>query len=301
MATVGNGKGRSFSITFQTQQEMPHVPLDRKQFGPWALITGASSGIGRELARQVAACGIDVALVARRENLLREVANECSRDFRVQHRIIVTDLSTDDSMAKVIQGTRGLDIGLIVSNAGTANPGKFLEKGREELIELLRLNTVAHLELAHHFGAKLVARGLGGILFVGAMGANQGVPLMANDAAAKSYVRNLSVALHYEFELAGVHVTLLAPGPTETPVLAKFGLDPQTMPMKPMGTRQCAQEGLSALAHNQPVIIPGRMNRIMNALVPAAVTRRIMTKMLTQSLAAKADAAKAAPISGVTS
>jgi uncharacterized protein len=280
--------------------QMTPAPLNHKQFGPWALITGASSGIGREFARQVAASGIDLVLVARRENLLREVARECSREFGVQHRIITADLSTEASFPMIVQETRELDIGLVVSNAGTANPGRFLEKGIGELRELLRLNTLAHLELAHHFGRKLVARGSGGILFVGAMGAEKGVALMANDAAAKSYVRNLSVALHLEFKPSGVHVTLLAPGPTQTPVLEKFGLDPKAMPMKPMGARQCAQEGLAALARNRPTIIPGRMNRLMNALVPTAVIRGIMGKMLTQSLAAKAAASKAASVSVTT-
>jgi uncharacterized protein len=267
---------------------MTHANLDRNQFGPWALITGASSGIGREICRQVAASGIHVVLVARRENLLREVARECSQEFGVQHRILAADLSADHFILALGEATRDLDLGLVVSNAGTANPGRFLEKGRGDLIELLRLNTLAHLELAHYFGGKLVARGSGGILFVGAMGADKGIPLMANDAAAKSYVRSLSIALHSELKREGVHVTLLAPGPTETPVLAKFGLDPKRMPMKPMSASQCAHEGLVALAGNRPHIIPGRMNRIMNAWVPAPVTRGIMMRMLTKSLAAKA-------------
>jgi short-subunit dehydrogenase len=267
--------------------------LDRNQFGPWALITGASSGIGREFARLVAASGIHVVLVARRECLLLEVGKDCSDEFGIEHRIVVADLSADNFMSALVGATRGFDIGLVISNAGTANPGRFLEKGREELIELLRLNTLAHLELAHHFGHRLLSRGVGGILFVGAMGADKGIPLMANDAAAKSYVKNLSVALHSEFKPAGVHVTLLAPGATETPVLAKFGFSPKTMPMKPMSARRCAEEGLTALAKNRRTIIPGRMNRILNAFVPAAVTRELMARMLAKSLAAKAGPSKA--------
>src|SRR6266436_2522883 len=99
--------------------------LDRKRFGPWALITGASSGIGREFARQVAGSGINVVLVARRETLLKEVAAEIARDFRVEYRVAVADLSVEGFIKGLAEATRDLDVGLVVSNAGSANPGRF--------------------------------------------------------------------------------------------------------------------------------------------------------------------------------
>jgi len=126
--------------------------LDRRQFGPWALVTGASSGIGREFARQVAAAGINVVLVARRETTLIEVGRSIGNDFKVQHRVIVMDLSQEGFIPKLAEHTKDLDIGLVVSNAGTANPGEFLKLDRQMLEETLRLNTMAHLDIAHHSG-----------------------------------------------------------------------------------------------------------------------------------------------------
>src|SRR5690349_20337130 len=101
---------------------------------------------------------------------------------------------------------------------------------------------MAHLDITHHFGAKLAERRRGGLILVGAMGAENGIPCIANDGAAKAYVHSLGEALHYEFKPLGVYVTVLAAGFTNTPVLEKFGFDPKTMPMKPMSVEQCVLE-----------------------------------------------------------
>ncbi|MGH9774279.1 MAG: SDR family NAD(P)-dependent oxidoreductase [Candidatus Acidiferrales bacterium] len=259
--------------------------INKKRFGPWALVTGASSGIGREFARQIAASGINVVLVARREALLDEVGKAIAKDFKVQYRTVVADLSQAGFLENLAKATDDLDIGLVVSNAGTGNPGEFLKIDREELESLLRVNTLAHLDIAHHFGQKLASRGHGGLLLVGAMGASNGVPYMANDGAAKAYVHSFGEALHVELKPLGVHVTVLPPGLTETPVIAKFGLSPDTMPMKPMKVEQCVSEGLKALEENRSMIIPGRLNRIMNAVVPGSVARRMAASMLRKTLA----------------
>ena len=262
--------------------------IDKRRFGPWAVITGASSGIGKEFARQIAASGVHVALVARREPLLRTVGAECTQASGVQHRIIPLDLSEPDFLPVLADATRDLDVGLVVSNAGTGSPGRFLDKSREELMQLLRLNTAAHLDIARHFGERLERRGSGGLMFVGAMGADKGIPFMANEAGAKAYVRSLSLSLHEELKSHGIHVTVLPPASIETPVLEKFGFDPATMPMKPMTVDRCVYEGLRALTQNRPVIIPGRVNRIMNAVIPAAMARRLMARMLAKTVATAA-------------
>ena len=99
------------------------VNIGKERFGPWALITGASSGIGREFARQIAAAGINVVLVARRETTLIEVGRSIAKDFKVQHRVIAMDLSQEGFIPKLAELTKDLDIGLVVSNAGTGNSG----------------------------------------------------------------------------------------------------------------------------------------------------------------------------------
>ena len=261
--------------------------LDKKRFGPWALVTGASSGIGKEFARQIAASGINVVLVARRDALLAELGRAISQEFDVQHRTLAMDLSQEGFIAGLADATHDLDIGLVVSNAGTGNPGEFLKLDRQLLQETLRLNTMAHLDVTHHFGVKLAERRRGGLILVGAMGAENGIPCMANDGGAKAYVHSLGEALHYEFKPLGVYVTVLAAALTNTAVLEKFGLDPKTSPMKPMSVEQCVSEGLNALRENRSRIIPGRLNRFMDAFVPAFVKRTMTAKMLGKALARK--------------
>ena len=150
--------------------------IDKKRFGPWALVTGASSGIGREFARQIAASGINVVLVARRDALLSELGRAISQEFDVQYRALAMDLSQEGFIAGLADATHDIDIGLVVSNAGTGNPGEFLKLDRQLLQETLRLSTMAHLDIAHHFGQKLAERRRGGIILAGAMGAENGVP-----------------------------------------------------------------------------------------------------------------------------
>jgi short-subunit dehydrogenase len=267
--------------------------IDKKRFGPWALVTGASSGIGREFARQVAAAGINVVLVARRENLLKQAGAEFSKRYGVEHRVVVLDVSQEDFIGQLASATNDLDIGLVVSNAGTGNPGEFLKHDRQLLRETVRLGAMAHLDIAHHFGAKLTERRRGGIVLAGAMGAENGVPLMANDGAAKAYVHSLGEALHFEFKPLGVCVTVLAAGFTDTAVIGKFGLDPKTMPMKPMSVEQCVSEALDGLRQNRSRVVPGRMNRILNALVPASLARRLEADLLGKGLASKSALANA--------
>jgi short-subunit dehydrogenase len=269
------------------------VALDKKRFGPWALVTGASSGIGKEFAQQIAASGINIVLVARREDLLKEVGVEFSKGYGVEHRVVVLDVSQEDFIRQLASATDDLDIGLVVSNAGTGNPGEFLKLDRQLLEDTLRLNTMSHLDIAHYFGGKLAERRRGGLILVGAMGAENGIPCMANDGAAKAYVHSLGEALHYEFKPLGVYVTVLAAGFTNTAVLEKFGLDPKTMPMKPMSVEQCVSEGLSGLLKNRSRIVPGRMNRIMNALVPASLARKMLADLLGKGLASKSAVATA--------
>src|SRR5580693_3228407 len=254
--------------------------LDKERFGPWALVTGASPGIGKEFARQIAASGINIVLVARREDLLKEVGVEFSKRSRVEHRVVVLDVSREDFIRQLAPATNDLDIGLVISNAGTGNPGEFLKLDRELLQATLRLNTMAHLDITHHFGVKLAKRRRGGLLLVGAMGAENGIPCMANDGAAKAYVHSLGEALHYEFKPLGVYVTVLAAGVTNTAVIDKFCLNPHTMPMTPMSVDQCVSEGLSGLRKNRSRVVPGRLNRIMNALVPASLARKMEADIL---------------------
>src|SRR5258706_6587544 len=172
------------------------VVLDKKRFGPWALVTGASSGIGKEFARQIGASGINIVLVARREDLLKQAGAEISKRYGVEHRAVVLDGSREGFIGQLAFITYDLAIGLVVSNAGTGNPGEFLKLDRQLHQATLRGSTMAHLDITHHFGAKLAKRRRGGLILGGAMGAENGVPFMANHRTAKADVTSLGEAAH---------------------------------------------------------------------------------------------------------
>jgi short-subunit dehydrogenase len=263
------------------------IHVDKDKFGPWAIVTGASSGIGKEFARQLAASGLNLVLVARRLPLLEDLGRQLKKEYGVHYRAVEVDLTEDDFLEKIEAATQDLDIGLLISNAGAGVPGEFLTLERSALLRIVHLNAIAHLDLAHHFGQRLAQRGRGGVLLVSAMGAAQGIPYMANDSGTKAFVLSLGEALHVEFQKLGLHVSVLLPSPTDTPVLAEFGFDVDTMPMKPMSVEQCVDEGLAALNANRATHITGRMFRIMDALTPRSVMTRMNGNMLAKAIAGK--------------
>jgi short-subunit dehydrogenase len=244
------------------------IRVDRARFGPWALVTGASSGIGLAFARHLAANGINLALAARRLSTLDEIGRDLSTRHGIAHRTVAVDLTRPDHLATVTAATADLDIGLVVSNAGDMLLGEFLDNTHEDLLAELRINTEAHLSLTHHFGRSMVRRGQGGIVLVSSLAGVQGVPYIASYSAAKAYLLTLGEALHHELSPHGVAVTVLTPGATATPMMTRFGADRTAMGRMMMPAEACAAEGLTALGGRRPTRISGRMNRLTVALTP---------------------------------
>ncbi len=259
-----------------------------KQFGPWALVTGASSGIGAEFVRRLAAEGFNIALAARRGNLLQTLAAEVERRHGITTRCVVVDLSEEDAVDKLDQQLRDIDVGLVVSNAGTGQPGHFLEQDHRELLERFRLNALSHLNIAYAFGTRLAKRGGGGILFGGAMGAFHGIPFAATDAGSKALVQSLGESLHLELKRKNIRVMTLVVPPTNTAIITKFGLDPADMPMKPMSVEQCVSEALSHFNQGRSLSLPGAFNRLFSGIMPMKLMRIMMGKMIEQTLAKNA-------------
>jgi len=260
--------------------------LDGTRFGPWALVTGASSGIGRGFAEQLAANGINVVLAARRLSTLDEIGQELAQRHGIEFRTVRADLSRPDFMDTVIEATRDLDIGLVVSNAGDMVMGEFLASPADALVDEARLNVDAHLLLTHHFGQRLARRGRGGLLLVSSTAALQGVPYSANYAASKSYVFTLGQALHHELAAAGVHVTVLLPGATATPMLGRFGADKTAMGRLAMPVDACVADALKALRANRAVRVSGFMNRLLLVTTPRSARTRLMGA-LSKTMAAR--------------
>lgn len=257
--------------------------IDKDKFGPWALITGASSGIGEEFARQLAASGLNLVLVARRLPLLEDLGKQLAKQHNIEYLAIEADLADEDAVEKLTKTTRHLDIGVLISNAGTGRPGRFLSCDLRDLMYVVRLNALSHLSLTHYFGRKMADRGKGGVLLTGAMGAIDGLPFMANESGTKSMVQGWGKALHTELEGSGVHLTVMITSPTETPVLPLLGFTKENLPMRPISVKQCVRESLRALAENRRTVLPGRKFRIMNGLIPASFSRKMMARMLKQN------------------
>jgi short-subunit dehydrogenase len=263
-----------------------YTTIDPQRYGPWALVTGATSGIGREFARQLAANGLNLVLAARRLPALDEVGQELSAQYGSAYRAVRVDLSEPGAADAIAESTVDLDIGLVVSNAGDVVVGDFLGSGHEELVRELRLNTEAHLSLAHRFGQRIALRGRGGILFVSSLAGLQPVPYIANYAASKSYVLTLGAAVQRELAPRGVTVTVLLPGATDTPMLARSGADRTAIRRLITPVDACVRDGLAALAANRAVRISGRMNRATVALLPRR-TRSKMFAAMNRSMAAR--------------
>lgn len=257
--------------------------VDPKRFGPWAVVTGASSGIGREAARQIAANGLNVVLVARRGAVMTDLGEELARLYGIEFKVIEVDLSQPGAEQVVIDGTADLDAGLFFSSAGTGQPGAFLAFTSDALREIVHLNGLSHLLLTHHFSQRFAQRGRGGTLLVSALGADSGIPFHAVPAAAKGLVNTLGRSLHSELKRSGVGISVLIVTPTDTPLVEKMGLDGSAMPMKPMPVAQCVSEALAGLNRNKMIIMPGLLFRIMNRLMPHGLVRAMTADMMRKS------------------
>lgn len=244
-------------------------------FGPWAIITGASSGIGKGFATQLAADGLNVVLIARRLPLLEVLGKSLVKEFGIQYRAIQADLSQESALKKIAEATDDLEVGLLISNAGTGRPGKFLLFEEEQQKYFLQLNALSHFGLTHHFGRRFAQQKRGGVLLTGAMGATDGVPYMASMACSKALLLSLGKSLSYEFKEFGISITVLITTPTDTPIVPLLGFNKEAMPMKPITVEQCVEEALKALKENRVSVMPGLKFRIANALVPESFSRKM--------------------------
>lgn len=195
----------------------PHAP-DRllARHGGWAVVTGASDGIGRAFATELTARGFPVVLVARREGVLRELAAQLTATSGVPCEVIVADLGSAAGIGEVVERTASLDVGLFIAAAGFGTSGSFLETDVDVELALVDVNVRAVTALAHVFARRMARRGRGGIVLMSSLVAFQGVPRSANYAASKAYVQSLAEALHVELRGHGVDVLACAPGPVRS-------------------------------------------------------------------------------------
>ncbi len=237
----------------------------QKAYGPWAIVTGASAGIGAEFAEQLAGRGLNLVLVARRADLLETLENDLKASHKIDVRTVPLDLCARDFLATLHEATHDIDVGLLVNNAGTGIMGSFLENDLDAELGVLALNTRAPLILSHTFGKRMAARGGGGIIMVSSMVALTGVPRFAHYSATKAYDMVLGESLRYELKSSGVDVVTLMPGFTKSEYTSK--LDLSRVPMPLASTDAVVRKALNKLGHGSKAI-PGLMNKIMYATMP---------------------------------
>ena len=229
---------------------------------PTALITGASSGIGYELARVFAASGFDLVVTARREDRLADLAAGLPSGCRV--KVVPVDLSKAKGPARLLAAVKeaGLEIDVLVNNAGIAATGPFQSLSRDQVREMLQVNLRALTELTQGVLPDMIARGRGRILNVASVTAFQAVPGMSLYAATKAFVLSFTEGLSEDLRGTGVTVTALCPGLTRTEMVSQVqGLD-LAGPFA-ASARDVALEGYRACMAGEVVRVPGLLNQAM--------------------------------------
>ncbi|MBN2083964.1 MAG: SDR family oxidoreductase [Anaerolineales bacterium] len=249
--------------------------------GKTALVTGASSGLGADFARQLAAMGCRVILVARRAEKLQALKIEIFERHSVQAETVAMDLSAPGAPQKLFDQltAKSLPVDILINNAGYALFGEFIQAEWERCRAMLELDVMALTHLTRLFAADMVRRKSGWILHVASTGAFQPTPLYAAYAAAKSYVLYFGEALHHELRQHGVNVTVLCPGVTRTEF---FGVAGQEMTafqrLTAMDSADVARIGLRAMLRKRSCVVAGPVNAAVAALAPL-LPRQFMADM----------------------
>jgi uncharacterized protein len=238
-----------------------------EQYGPWAIVTGASSGIGLEFARQLAAKGLNLLLIARRKELMEHLATELTVQFPIECRILELDLTREDILEQVVLAVEGLDIGLLVNNAGVNCEGHFYRGDMARNRQMMKLNMDAPFMLAYHFGQQFMEKSRGGIIFTASTSAFQATPYLSHYGATKAYLLSLAESMNYEFKDKGVDVLAICPGPTESEMTK--GVKNNPIMMKADVVVKQALNGLG----KEVFVVPGFFNKTMVWLGKRVLTR----------------------------
>jgi len=251
--------------------------------GKWALVTGASSGLGVDFARRLAARGCNLTLVARREERLAEVREKLEGEYGVEARVIAMDLARDgapqDLMDRIHEG--GLRVDILINNAGFGIHGSFVEEGWGRYRAMIDLNvkTVAHLTRLVLPG--MIERGFGYILFVASNASFQPSPQYALYGATKSLVRDFGEALYYELRDTPVSCTVVSPGPTRTEFHDVAGQDRQGnlyIRLLMMESEHVAEIGVRSMLREKSSVVPGFLNKVF-AWTAQRGPRRLITAL----------------------
>ncbi|WP_322890793.1 MULTISPECIES: SDR family oxidoreductase [unclassified Yoonia] len=248
-------------------------PLARR-FGPTALVTGASDGIGRAFAVALAEQGFDLVLVARREDILRDIAADLSSRFSVDVQVIAADLSDPAAIPALLAQTEYSPIGLVIAAAGFGSVGPFLNLDPATEANMVDLNCRSVVALCHGFGQRLAQQGRGGIVLFSSLVGFSGAPYSATYAATKGFVQSFAEGLAPELRARGVSVLSVAPGPVGTGFAARAG-----MQMGQAATPQTVARSALAALGKRGTVRPGFLAKLLGwslAMLPRAGRARVL-------------------------
>lgn len=255
----------------------------RRGEGQTALVTGASVGIGVDLAECFAKDGYNVVLAARTESALREVADRLAKTHKITATPIAADLGVEGGGRKLADAikAKGLSIDVVVNNAGYGKAGAFLGSAIDEQLGMVDLNDRALVELTHIYWPGMLANKRGGVLNVASTAAFQPGPLMAVYYASKAFVLSFSEALWEEANGTGVKVSCLCPGPTASKFRERAGTGATRISRMgtPMASMTVARMGYNAFQSNKRVMITGFRNRMIATIGPF-LPRKTLLKMV---------------------
>lgn len=230
--------------------------------GDWAVVTGASTGIGRELARQLSAQGAKLIVVARRRPALEELA----QSLPTQCEVVDADLSNEQGLARLfaVVEERGLKVAHVINNAGFGSVGRFAEMAEVDLVGQIQLNCVALTRVTRHFLPQMLARGRGGLMQVSSVVSYVPTPFMAAYSATKAYVTSLCMAMGPELKGTGVHCTALCPGPVATGFQERARYEISAMERgNQLPVQEVARQAIEGYLRRKPVVVPGARNSLM--------------------------------------
>jgi short-subunit dehydrogenase len=256
--------------------------LDR--YGPWALVAGASRGLGAEYARQLAEKGLNLVLAARSAGHLNDLSEGLARKHSIQTLPLHIDLGDSTAAEQIFDQARGLEIGLLVYNAALSKIGDFLDVPLEEHQREIQVNVATPLALVHRLGRVMRGRGRGGIILMSSLSAMQGSALISNYTATKAYNLLLAEGLWEELRLEGVDVLASCPAAVSTPgYLRSLEENPGRPSTAAMAPAAVVAETLVALGR-RPSVIPGFSNRLaaffMRRVMPRTAAIRLMGSVL---------------------
>jgi len=248
----------------------------------WALITGASAGIGLEMARLFAAGHFNVILVARNQSRLEQLAAELQERYGVSAKVLAKDLSSLAAPEELFEALRDTPVSILVNNAGYGWRGRFVQGDVATSLGIMHVNMDALVRLTHLFVQPMLARRQGRILNVASTAAFQPGPLTTIYFATKAFVFSFSVALNEELAGTGVTVTTFCPGGTETEFFERAGMGQSRNRMYMMKADRVARIGYDACLAGKPIAIAGLLNRVSSSLtrrLPIRFVAKIVKRM----------------------